>query len=210
MDHKDFFYTVGSLSKGLYKEKGSRFISFAMPVRDSDEAKSQIDKYRKIYHDARHHCYAYITGPEGEHSRSNDDGEPSGTAGGPIMSQIKLRDLTNTLVIVVRYFGGKLLGTAGLVNAYRSAAADALDKATVIKCILYNYYSISYPYNKTGQVMKILNEAHAKIVEQNFAGDCSLIAGIRQSLEVQTVNRLAEFPEIRVKSLENHEPKSFK
>ncbi|NMC41257.1 MAG: YigZ family protein [Bacteroidales bacterium] len=203
MDNKDFYYTIGSVTEGMFRDRGSRFIAFAVPVSNAEDARLKIEYYRKKYHDARHHCFAYITGSRGENQRSNDDGEPSGTAGNPIMAQIRSRNLTNILVIVIRYFGGKLLGTAGLVNAYRAAAADALDKATVIECILYSYYSVIFPYNRTGHVMKILNDFGAKISGQHFTEKCSLTAGIRLSLADKALARLAEFPEIEIKAKED-------
>lgn len=203
MDRQDFYFTIGSVTEGLFRDRGSRFIAFAIPVKNAEDAKLHIEYYRKKYHDARHHCFAYVTGYRGENQRSNDDGEPSGTAGNPILAQIKSRNLTNVMVIVIRYFGGKLLGTAGLVNAYRSAAADALDKATVIECILYNYYSVSFPYGKTGQVMKILNDFGAKISDQQFTEKCILTAGFRLSLADKALDRLSEYTDIEIKAKED-------
>lgn len=129
----DSYLTIQTQSSGLYKSKGSKFLSFAHPAKDTEEVKDLIADYKKRYHNARHVCYAYMLGPERNDFRFNDDGEPSGTAGKPILGQINARNLTNVLVVVVRYFGGILLGTGGLVTAYREAASDALEQAEIIE-----------------------------------------------------------------------------
>jgi len=132
----DTYLTVKSFTQGLYKEKGSRFISFVWPVSDEEEIKDILESTRKEHHAARHHCYAWVLGPQRDHFRANDDGEPSGSAGKPILGQINSRNLTNICIIVVRYFGGKLLGVSGLINAYRSAAVAALENAEIFECQL--------------------------------------------------------------------------
>ena len=128
---QDSFLTIGQPAEGLYKEKGSKFIGLAFPVKTEDEVKERLEETRKTYYDARHHCYAYILGHEGTQFRANDDGEPNHSAGDPILGQIRSKELTNTLVIVVRYFGGTKLGVSGLINAYKTAAALALDNTSI-------------------------------------------------------------------------------
>ena len=132
----DTYKTIKSVSHGLFKDKGSKFISIAFPVRNEDEIKKFLDETRKEHHDARHHCYAYALGKDGSAWRSNDDGEPSGTGGKPILGQIRSFGVTNVLIIVPRYFGGTLLGTSGLINAYKTAAESALSNAEIIDYII--------------------------------------------------------------------------
>src|SRR5665647_1118221 len=150
----DTYKTIKSTSQGIYKEKGSRFLAFAFPVSDQEEIKPIIDKIRKEHHEARHHCYAYMIGHDRTIWRVNDDGEPSGTAGRPILGQINSFRLTNILIVVSRYFGGTLLGVSGLINAYRSASASAIKNAEIIECTLQEIYEITYPYVSMNDVMK--------------------------------------------------------
>ena len=129
----DSYRTIKTLSQGLYKDKGSKFMAFAYPVSEQESIKPIIDDIKKTYHDARHHCYAYMIGYQRQIWRANDDGEPSGTAGKPILGQINSAELTNILIVVIRYFGGILLGTSGLINAYKCAAADAISNAEIVE-----------------------------------------------------------------------------
>lgn len=162
------YRTILSPSEGLYKEKGSKFLSFAHPIIDVDDAKRIIDSYRKQYHDARHVCYAYIAGTEKQLFRANDDGEPSGTAGKPILGQINAFELTNTIVVVVRYFGGILLGTGGLTVAYREATRDALSKAQIVTKDITKRAKVSFPIDKTNEVMRLIRSTQATIVSQDY------------------------------------------
>jgi uncharacterized YigZ family protein len=168
------FLTIQTSSSGIYKEKGSKFLSFAMPVSDIEEIKEYIADFKKKYYDARHVCYAYILGNDGSEYRVNDDGEPPGTAGRPIFGQIQSRNLTNVLVVVVRYFGGVLLGTGGLVTAYKEAASDALLQATIIQVDVKSKIKITCDYQFVDIVMSTINNANAEISNKNFTDICEL------------------------------------
>ena len=150
----DTYKTIKSPAQGIYKEKGSKFISFAYPVKTESEVKLLLEENKKEYYDARHHCFAYILGYDKSAWRLNDDGEPSGTAGKPIYGQLQSFDLTNTLLIVVRYFGGIKLGVSGLINAYKSAAKDALQNSSIIENTINELYKLIFPYEMINESMK--------------------------------------------------------
>ena len=175
----DSYKTIKTLSQGVFKDKGSKFISFAYPVTEQESVKPIIDDLKKKYHDASHHCYAYVIGYQRQEWRVNDDGEPSGTAGKPILGQINSAGLTNILIVVVRYFGGTLLGTSGLINAYKHAAADAINSAEITEMFVKDYYHIKFPYESLSQVMKIIKEENCGIANQNFDVNCSIIIDFR-------------------------------
>jgi len=177
----DTYKTIKKLSEGLYKEKGSKFLAFAHPIESVEEVKPVLENYRKIYYDARHICYAYSIGPEGEEFRANDDGEPSGTAGRPILGQLQSFGLTNVLVVVIRYFGGVLLGTGGLVVAYRSAAADALTEAEIIEKTVDVDFKFRFEFPFMNDVMRIVKNMDAQIVEQSYEMDCIMQLRIRKN-----------------------------
>lgn len=170
--------TITTISKGIYKEKGSKFLSFAMPVTDVDEIKEILEKYRKEYFDARHVCYAYMLGEERDTFRANDDGEPSGTAGRPILGQINSFELTNVLIIVVRYFGGILLGTGGLVAAYKEATADAIKNSEIIEKTIELPLSIHFTYELMSDVSRIIKEFNLNISQQKFETECDMTFSI--------------------------------
>lgn len=170
----DLYKTIRSGSTGIYREKGSKFLAFAFPVETEDVIGKRLDELRKQYHDARHHCYAWRLGPAMGHIRVNDDGEPSGSAGNPIFGQIQSRELTNILVVVVRYFGGTLLGVGGLIQAYKSAASDALDQAKIIQKKVYSRLTLDFGYGQMNSVMKILKKYRLKPTDQQFDLECSL------------------------------------
>ena len=176
----DTYKTIISEAEGLYKEKGSKFLSFAMPVSTAEQAKEIVKKYRKKYYDARHVCYAYMIGAERTDFRANDDGEPSGTAGRPILGQINSRELTDILVIVIRYFGGILLGTGGLVVAYREATADALDQTEIIEKTVDIRISISFDYVLMNDVMRVIKDVNAQISAQTYVNQCMMQLSIRK------------------------------
>ena len=176
----DTYKTIITPTEGIYKEKGSKFLSFAIPVSSADEVKEIVKNYRKEYYDSRHVCYAYMLGAERKEFRANDDGEPSGTAGRPILGQINSRELTNILVIVVRYFGGILLGTGGLVAAYKEATTDALDQAEVIEKTVDESISILFDYVLMNEVMRIIKDTNAQISSQNFEDQCAMQLSIRK------------------------------
>ena len=165
---EDTYKTLKGLSEGLYREKGSKFIAIAIPVDSEEEVKEKLAALRKEYHDARHHCYAYILGYDKSAYRLNDDGEPSGTGGRPIYGQLLSKDLTNTLVVVIRYFGGIKLGVSGLINAYKTAAKDALESAIIIEKQIEETYRIFFDYTIMNNVMKILKGDEIAILFQNY------------------------------------------
>ena len=175
----DTYKTIATSTEGIYKEKGSKFLSFAMPVHSADEVKELIKTFKKDYYDARHVCYAYMLGAERKEWRANDDGEPSGTAGRPILGQINSRELTNILVVVVRYFGGILLGTGGLTVAYREAAADALNQAETIERTVDETIEINFEYILMNDVMHVIKDTNAQILQQAFDNQCTMTLSIR-------------------------------
>ncbi len=168
------FLTIKSDTEGIYKDRGSKFLSFAYSVSNDEEIKQILNQVKKKYHNARHCCFAFRLGIEEQYYRVNDDGEPSGTAGRPILGQIESNNLTNILLVVVRYFGGKLLGTSGLINAYRTAAADCLAKATFLKCRSEINFEISFPYTNMNSVMRVIKDESLVITEQYFDMDCRI------------------------------------
>lgn len=192
-DTPNTYLTIEAPSEGLYKDKGSRFLSFAEPIHSIEEAKERIAYYRKEYYDARHCCYAYVLGAGegdsmgcmGTEYRANDDGEPSGTAGRPILGQINANKLTNILVVVIRYFGGILLGTGGLIVAYKEATKDALSHATIIqKDVLINK-QISFSYEKMSEIMRTIRDTKTKILSQEYSSDghCTMLLEIKKTHE---------------------------
>lgn len=176
----DAYLTIEGPSEGLYKEKGSKFLAFASPVGSEAEAKALLSDLKKRHFDARHHCYAWVIGAAGVQYRAFDDGEPSHSAGDPILGQIRSRGLTNILVAVVRYFGGTKLGVGGLVSAYKTAAADAIAKAVVVRREVAVPLRLVYPYDSTPAVMKLVKTYDLTVVEQAFDADCSLTATVPQ------------------------------
>jgi len=198
----DSYRTIKKISQGIYKDKGSRFISFAYPVTDKESVKEIIDNLRKVYHDARHHCYAYMIGHEKMVWRINDDGEPSGTAGRPILGQINSFDLTNILIVVVRYFGGTLLGVPGLINAYRSAAENAIGNSEIIECTVKEYYQITFPYSALNDVMRILKEENVDQSDQLFDLECNIIISIRSLSSDKVMRRLSRIEGFQQRFLE--------
>ena len=166
------YRTIAKESEGLYKEKGSRFIALAYPVRTDEEVKQHVADVKKKYYDARHHCYAYILGANKDAYRMNDDGEPSGTAGRPIHGQLLSKDLTDTLIIVIRYFGGIKLGVSGLINAYKTAAKDALDNNTIVERFVEEDYQLHFPPLSMNKVMQLLKRETVKITDQQYDTDC--------------------------------------
>ena len=178
------------ISEGYYTEKRSKFLAFAHHVETVDEAMEIVKNYRKKYYDARHCCYAYVIGAEGETFRANDDGEPSSTAGRPILGQINSHDLTNILIVVIRYFGGVKLGTSGLIVAYRTAAADAIEKCEIETRQVEEIIRYQFTYPMMNDVMRIVKEMNPKIIEQNFDNTCEIVLSIRKSEAENLSNRL--------------------
>ena len=176
----DTYKTIMQTSEGLYKEKMSKFLSFAVPCSSAQEALEIVKLYRNEYCDARHCCWAYMIGPERKEFRSNDDGEPSGTAGKPILGQINSFELTNLVVIVVRYFGGIKLGTSGLIEAHRTAAQEALSVAQVEERLIEEELQVAFEYPLMGDVMRIVKEEGATVLAQDFQLSCQLHLSLRR------------------------------
>ena len=197
---EDTYYSISLPCEGLYKDKGSKFIAYAFPVSSEEEIKTHLAILRKEHHSARHHCYAYRLGADKLIYRANDDGEPSSTAGKPILGQIQSKDLTDILIVVVRYFGGTLLGVSGLINAYRQAAADALSHAIIIEKIVKEKYEIKFDYLQMNEVMKIIKDENLEIQSQNFELTCSLVFTVRRNNAIK-VNEL--FNKISNLTIEN-------
>lgn len=190
----DEYITLKETSQGLYKEKGSKFIAIAAPVASADEVRYQLETLRKRYHDARHHCFAYRLGEEPYEIRYNDDGEPSGTAGKPIFGQILSFDLTNVLIVVIRYFGGVKLGTGGLIQAYRAAARDALDNGTIIRKRWTVRLEIRFNYLQMNEVMKIIKEENLRIIGQDSGEQSFILLEINKG-NLEVVMRKSSFLE---------------
>ena len=171
----DLYRTIKFPSEGQFRDKGSRFLGFAFPVDHEEDIRERISDLKKRYHDARHHCYAWRLGTDMEQYRVNDDGEPSGTAGKPILGQIRSRELTQVLVVVVRYFGGTLLGTGGLANAYKRAASEALDRAVILERKVESRLELIFNYGSMNKVMKLIRDFQAKIETQQFDNECRVV-----------------------------------
>ncbi len=198
MDQKDTYLTLSKNSEGFYKEKGSKFLAFALVVRDEDDVKAHLAELKKKYYDARHHCYAYILGKHAEKYRANDDGEPGHSAGDPILGQIKSKGLTDTLIVVIRYFGGSKLGISGLINAYKTAAADAIENNSVRENLVLTKIKIQFEYPVLNKVMKLVKDHELEIVSQKMEISCEMILGVRQSLEATIDQKLKDLHEINV------------
>ncbi len=194
----DTYRTIRDLSEGYYTEKRSRFLSFALPVRTPDEVKTQVDAYRKKYYDARHVCWAYMLGPDRTTFRANDDGEPSSTAGKPILGQINSNNLTDILIIVVRYFGGIELGTSGLIVAYRTAAAEAIAAAHIEERTVDETITITFEYPHLNSVMRIVKEDKPDVLAQSFELTCEMTLRIRQSRMDALKSRLLKVDSLHI------------
>jgi uncharacterized YigZ family protein len=177
----DEYKTITQPSQGTFRDKGSRFLAFAYPVANEQEIKQQLDTLRKQYYDATHHCYAYVLGFDKSAFRINDDGEPSGTAGRPIYGQLLSADLTNTLIVVIRYYGGTNLGVPGLIHAYKTATIEALQNATIVTRIVKEVYQIEYPYEAMNDVMKIVKDEILEVINSDFGMKCVIRLAIRHS-----------------------------
>ena len=194
---EDTYKTIVGQAEGIYTEKRSKFIAIALPVRTIDEIKAHLEVYQKKYYDARHVCYAYMLGHERKDFRANDNGEPSGTAGKPILGQINSNELTNILIIVVRYFGGIKLGTSGLIVAYKAAAAEAIAAATIIEKTVDEEVTFYFEYPFMNDVMRIVKEEEPEIVAQGYDMDCNMTLRIRQSMMPKLRARLEKVETLR-------------
>lgn len=194
----DTYKTIKAKAEGTYTEKRSKFLAFAFPVKNVEEIKAHIADISKQYYDARHACYAYMLGPDREVFRANDNGEPSGTAGKPILGQINSNELTDILIVVVRYFGGIKLGTSGLIVAYRQAAIEALSNAEIIEKTVDDDITIRYEFTQMNGVMKVVKDLNPQIVNQEFDMDCSMTLRIRRSLMSQLRERLLKVDSVSI------------
>jgi uncharacterized YigZ family protein len=199
---EDTYRTIEDQAKGSFKDKGSKFLAFAFPATTEEGIKEQLEQLRKQYHDARHHCYAWRLGAELDRFRSNDDGEPAGSAGSPILGQIRSKELTDVLVVVVRYFGGTLLGVGGLINAYRSAAANALESALIVERKVLRKWKLKFGYSGMNQVMKIIKEHDLAMEDQQFDLDCSATIHLWIKTEERVVSKLRRIEGCMIDMLE--------
>lgn len=197
---EDSYLTIAQPGEAVYKERSSKFLAFAYPVSDEGEIKEILDGLRKEYYDATHHCYAWRLGANGEQYRCNDDGEPSGTAGRPILGQMLSRGITQCLIVVVRYFGGTKLGVPGLIQAYRESAQAAIDNCTVIETTVDVRIGIEFQYVAMNDVMRIVKEENPRIEEQRFDNICSMRLSIRKSRAETLLGRLGKVSGIEINS----------
>ena len=191
VEYFDAYRSIAARSEGLFKDNGSRFIALAFPVETEDQVREIVASLRKEYHDARHHCYAYRLGYRGDRFRANDDGEPSGSAGRPILGQIDSMGLSDVLVVVVRYFGGIKLGIPGLIRAYRTSTADALGRAEIVEKVAGKRFRLTFDYLSMNGVMKVLKDLGLSPAGQDFGLQCSLEVRVRLVLEEDFRSRLS-------------------
>jgi uncharacterized YigZ family protein len=196
---EDTYNTLEKPAEGMFKDRNSRFLAFGYPVENVDQINVLVSTLRKKYHDARHHCYAYRLGIENESYRQNDDGEPSGTAGKPIYNQILSHNLTNILIVVVRYFGGTLLGTGGLINAYKSATADLINNAIIVARFIEERHDVNFPYEKLSIVMKVLKDESLVPLNPVYDVQCALNLSVRRNFSGRIVQKLSAIPGVKIK-----------
>ncbi len=197
----DSYKTIVDHTEGFFKDRGSKFISHAYPVKTEKDVKEILTQLRKDYYDARHHCYSYILNPDKSAYRINDDGEPSGSAGKPIHGQLLSYDLTNTLVVVIRYFGGTKLGIPGLINAYREATRDALDKAKIVTLTVNEYFEIEYEYPLMGNVMRIIKDENLEQINTQFEINCKIEMRVRKNDYPKIEKAFGKIHGVRLKHL---------
>lgn len=196
----DVYRTIKETAEGEISEKRSKFLAFAHPVKNVDEVKEWVEYYQKKYYDARHCCYAYMLGPERKDFRANDNGEPSGTAGKPILGQINSYELTDILIVVIRYFGGIKLGTSGLIQAYKAAAIEAIEAADIIEKTVDEDVTFYFEYPFMNQIMRIVKEEEPSIVRQGYDNDCSMTLRIRKGNMSRLKDRLEKVETLRFDS----------
>ncbi|MCC5919623.1 MAG: YigZ family protein [Cyclobacteriaceae bacterium] len=203
MSSSDQYRVIRQSAESLYKEKGSKFIGHVFFVGDEDEVKLHLEDLRSRYHDARHYCYAYVLGYEGDQFRANDDGEPAHSAGDPILGQIRSSELTFCLVVVIRYFGGTKLGVSGLINAYKTAAEAAIAEAGVEERFQEVALAVSFEYPAMGEVMKIVDQEGVRIDNQQFELDCQIKLSVRASLYEKVKNDFEAYSPKRIEIIKN-------
>lgn len=197
----DKYKEIKSATTGVYKEKGSKFIAYSFPVHSEENVKEKLEEVKKLEHSARHHCYAYILKPDKSAQRANDDGEPSSTAGKPILGQILSNDLTNILIIVVRYFGGVKLGVPGLIRSYKTAALDAISNSEIITKIIKEQFAVSFKYPQMNEVMRLVKEYNLDVVNTDFQIECNLIFAVAKSKSEEVVETFKKNYELTIKYL---------
>ncbi|MDK2978822.1 MAG: hypothetical protein PWP52_1536 [Bacteroidales bacterium] len=201
-DYNDEYLTISKPSEGLFKDRGSKFLAFAFPVSSEEEIKVIQEQLRNKYHDARHHCFAYMLGPEKKVYRANDDGEPSSTAGKPILGQIRSFNLTNILIVVIRYFGGTKLGVGGLINAYKTAAEEALNNAKIIKKTLHDIYELKFDYPQMNEIMRIMKEENIEQIDQHFELTCSITLALRKAEVDKILSKFDRVEKLKIEFVE--------
>lgn len=195
---EDTYKTISKPSEGLFKDKGSKFIAFAYPVTSEDEIREIVQSIKKEHHSARHHCFAWQLGHEKLLFRANDDGEPSSTAGKPILGQIQSFDLSNILIVVVRYFRGTLLGVSGLINAYRNAAQDAINKAEIVEKLVEEWLLIEFDYSAMNDVMKIFKDEKLPQIDPQIDLKCKIKTHVRLSELIRIKNEMMKIESVKV------------
>ncbi|SIN66663.1 IMPACT family protein [Algoriphagus halophilus] len=197
-DLDDTYLTIKRPSEGLYKDRSSKFFYFAFPVRSEEEIKDHLAELRKTYYDARHHCYAYVLGKEATTFRAVDDGEPNHSAGDPILGQIRSNNLTNILIVVVRYFGGTKLGMSGLIQAYKTSAALAIEENEIIEEQVLSSVKIKFSYPAMNEVMKLVKTHELEIIHQELMLDCKMSLEYRKGIEEQLLESLEEIESLEI------------
>ncbi len=201
MTAEDSFLTISTPSEGLFKDRGSRFLGYAYPVTSDDEARGLWLQLKELHPKAVHWCYAYRLGTDRNRYRASDDGEPSGSAGKPILNVLYSRGLTNVLVVVVRYFGGTLLGVPGLINAYKTATELALDEATVIQRYVTATYRVSFPYESMNSVMKVVKEMELEVRNPVYEMDCRLDVEVRKAQAEEFLEKCSRGENVEVEEM---------
>ncbi len=186
------YYTISNASEGVFKDRGSKFFAFAFPVVNEEQIKKHLISLRKKHPSARHHCYAWCLGSDSGLTRTHDDGEPSNSAGKPILTQITSHHLTNVLVVVIRYFGGTLLGVSGLINAYKNATADVIRNSKIEECFIYYLYKIEFGFEDLSSVMKLLKEKEAKIISNQYHATNVIVCQVRKRDSEKFASQLGE------------------
>ena len=198
----DKYQEIKSPTTGIYKEKGSKFIAYSFPVFSEEDVKEKLEGVKKLEHSARHYCYAYIHNPDKSSQRANDDGEPSSTAGKPILGQILSNDLTNILIVVVRYFGGVKLGVPGLIRSYKTAAAEAISEASIITKTIKEKYEVSFKYPQMNDVMRLVKEFDLEVVNTDFQIECKLIFAVQKSKADTVAGTFKKNHELRIENVD--------
>lgn len=199
---KDSYLTIAEAAEAIYKERSSKFLAYAFPVESEEEVKLHLEALRKEFFDATHHCYAYRLGAEGELFRANDDGEPSSTAGKPILGQLLSANITNCLVVVVRYFGGTKLGVSGLIQAYKESTAEVLAVSHIIEKTVDRVIKVEFDYISMNGIMRVVKELSPRIEEQHFDNICTMTLRIRESEAEQLIAKLEKVEGAAVESLQ--------